>query len=74
MNTPTVAWHIKHMALSPTLQQKCIPTHCLLTLWRPTAFGDFRKRKSKRMWLCTGIPPFLFGLRTWLKRQKTPVF
>jgi len=26
-----------------------------LTLWRPTAFGDFWKKKTKRMWLCAGI-------------------
>jgi len=25
----------------------------------------------KRMWLCVGISPLLYGLRTWSKRQKT---
>jgi len=42
-----------------------------LTLWRPAAFGDFRKKTPKHTSLCTGISPFLFGLRTWSKRQNT---
>jgi len=36
------------------------------TLWRPAAFGDFWRKTPKRTWLCTGISPLLYGLRTWL--------
>jgi len=44
----------------------------VLTLWGPAAFGDLKKNKApKRTWLCTGISPLLYGLRTWSKRQKT---
>jgi len=35
------------------------------------AFEDFRKKTLKRTWFCTGISPLLYGLWTWLKRQKT---
>jgi len=42
-----------------------------LILWPPAAFGDFRKKTPKHMWLCAGISPLLFGLRTWSKHQKT---
>jgi len=42
-----------------------------LILWRPAAFGDFRKKNAKHTWLCVGISPLLFGLRTWSKCQKT---
>jgi len=37
----------------------------ILTLWHPAAFGDFRKKTPKCMWLCAGISLLLFGLRTW---------
>jgi len=33
-------------------------------------FRGFSEKMPKRTWLCTGISPFLFGLRTWSKRQK----
>jgi len=37
-----------------------------LTLWRPAAFGDFRRKKTpKRMWLCAGISPVWYALQTW---------
>jgi len=42
-----------------------------LPLWCPAAFEDFRKKMLKRMWLCAGISPLLYGLRAWSKRQKT---
>ena len=41
------------------------------TLWHPGGFGDFRKKTPKRTWLCAGISPVLYGLRTRSKRQKT---
>jgi len=41
-----------------------------LTLWHPGGFGDFWKKTPKRTWLGAGISPFLYGLRTWSKRQK----
>jgi len=45
------------------------PTN-FLPLWRPVAFGDFRKKTPpKCTWLCVGISPLLFGLRTWLTWQ-----
>jgi len=34
-------------------------------------FWGFSKKTPKRMWLCVGISPLLFGLRTWSKHQKT---
>jgi len=44
----------------------------LLTLWRPAAFRDFRKKKTpKRTWLCTGISPVRYALQTRQKSQKT---
>jgi len=42
-----------------------------MTLWRPAAFEDFRKKTPKRTWLCAGISLLLYGLRTWSKHQKT---
>ena len=33
-----------------------------LTLWRQATFGDFRKERPKRTWLCTGITLLLYGL------------
>jgi len=44
---------------------------CCLTLWHLGGFRDFRKKMPERTWLCTGISPLLYGLRTWSKRQKT---
>jgi len=41
-----------------------------LTLWRPTEKRDLKKT-LKHAWLCAGIAPRLYGLRTWSKRQKT---
>jgi len=32
--------------------------------------GIFEKT-PKRTWLCAGVTPLLYGLRTWLKCQKT---
>jgi len=29
------------------------------------------KKQLDRMWLCAGISPLLFALRTWSKCQKT---
>jgi len=29
------------------------------------------KKQLIHTWLCTGISPLLYGLRTWSKRQKT---
>jgi len=40
-----------------------------LALWCLAAFGDFRKKTPKRTWLCAGISPLQFGLRTWSKHQ-----
>jgi len=31
----------------------------------------FEKKQPKRTWLCAGIFPLLYRLRTWSKRQKT---
>jgi len=31
----------------------------------------FEKKTPKRTWLCAGISPLLYGLRTRSKRQKT---
>jgi len=42
----------------------------VLTLWCLAEIGDFRKKTPKRTWLCTGIYPLLYGLRTWSKHQK----
>jgi len=33
--------------------------------------GIFWKKTPKRTWLCAGISPLLYGLRTWSKPQKT---
>jgi len=58
---------------------------CCTTAFRVAAFsveivntlasGCFRgfseKKLPKRMWLCAGISPLLFGLWTWSKGQKT---
>jgi len=33
--------------------------------------GIFGKKTPKRMWLCMGMSPLLYGLRTWSKHQKT---
>jgi len=41
-----------------------------LTLCRPAAFRDFSKKTPKSTWLCAGISPLLYRLRTWSKRQK----
>jgi len=41
-----------------------------LTLWRPAAFEDIRKKTPKRTWLCAEKSFLLYGLRTWSKRQK----
>jgi len=27
----------------------------LLTIWRPAAFRDYKKKTPKRTWLCAGI-------------------
>ena len=54
---------------------QAITPYCALTFINPIlcsyAFGDFRKKTPKRTWLCAGISPLLYGLRTWSKRQKT---
>jgi len=42
-----------------------------LTLGRPAAFGDFRKKTPKHTWLCAGVSPLLYELQTWLNHQKT---
>jgi len=42
-----------------------------LRLWHLAVFGDFQKKMPKRTWLCAGISPLLYGLRTWSMRQKT---
>jgi len=39
-------------------------TRLVLTLWRPAAFGDFRKKTPKRTWLCAGISPVRYALQT----------
>ena len=39
--------------------------HFTLTVWRPAAFGDFRKKTPKRTWLCVGISPVRYALQTW---------
>jgi len=45
--------------------------HCLNTLASGRFRGFSEKTTPKRMWLCAGISPLLYGLRTWSKRQKT---
>jgi len=37
---------------------------CLLTLWRPLGFGDFRKKTPKRTWLSAGHSPVWYALQT----------
>jgi len=39
--------------------------------WHQGGFGDFRKKTPKCTWLCAGISPLLYGVRTWSKRQTT---
>ena len=34
------------------------------------AFRDFQKKTTKRTWLCVGISPVLYGLRTWSKGKR----
>jgi len=33
--------------------------------------SGIKKKMPKHTWLCTGISPLLYGLRTWSKCQKT---
>jgi len=48
-----IVWHFALI-----LQVKIIDLfYFALTLWRPAAFGDFRKKTPKRTWLCAGISP-----------------
>jgi len=42
-----------------------------LALRRLAIFEDFRKKMPTCTWHCAGIYLLLYGLRTWLKRQKT---
>jgi len=35
-----------------------------LTLWRPTAFRNFRKKMPQRTWLCAGIYSVWYALQT----------
>jgi len=44
---------------------------CCINTLASSCFWGFLKKTPKRMWLCTEISPFLCGLQTWSKRQKT---
>jgi len=56
VNTP------KYLTLPAPMEFNTLASGCF---W---GFSD--KKTPKCTWLCTGISPLLFGLRTWLKRQK----
>ena len=43
---------------------KFIRWFLVVTLRYPAAFGDFRKKKSKRMWLCARISAVQYALQT----------
>jgi len=38
--------------------------NCFNTLASAT-FGDFRKKNTKRTWLCVGISPVRYAPQTW---------
>jgi len=52
------------------IRKKVLYIGCLNTL-ASGCFRGFSEKTLKRTWLCAGISPFLFGLRTWSKRQMT---
>jgi len=50
---------------------RCVVTQANFNSLASGCFRGFSEKTPKRTWLCAGISPLLFGLRTWSKRQKT---
>jgi len=59
-----LSWHSLLLVIWSSMVVVWIHSLPLLTLWRPAAFGDFRKKTPKCTWLRAGISPLLFRLRT----------
>jgi len=53
-------------------QLKTVTLFCkLLNTLTSGLIQAVRKKQLGSMWLCAGISPLLYGLRTWSKCQKT---
>jgi len=66
----TACFHAKtvgcndHHLSSSSLEQVISIIRFFLTLWHPLGFGDFWKKKPKRMWLRAGISLVWHALQT----------
>jgi len=66
MNNVTVSFNATMGQMNKKAQQQ--------KTFNTSTFGliqAVRKKQLDRTWLCAGISPLLYGLRTWLMCQKT---